>query len=274
MKCEQCGIEFEVARYRTENGVNRQRFHNKECRDTWRRSHETDGITRICKGCGLSFRPKRLSNQKGEFHSRECAFEYFSKHRETKKKQRQRQVFLLGLLRAFGNIKKCRVCGALSFTSECSDECRKKYNKQIARQSKKTVCDKDTFRCYQCGKEYKPEYGDRKRRFCSDWHARIFAKRQSKRKTRARKWKSEYIFERFADWEIFERDGWRCMICGLPVRRDVDPSTHNQGPTIDHIIPLSQGGSHIRRNVQCAHRICNTIKSDRTLSEARQLIAS
>lgn len=33
-------------------------------------------------------------------------------------------------------------------------------------------------------------------------------------------------------------------------------------PTLDHIVPLSKGGSHTWENIQLAHHICNSIKSD------------
>lgn len=34
-------------------------------------------------------------------------------------------------------------------------------------------------------------------------------------------------------------------------------------PSIDHVIPIAKGGTHTWNNVKLAHRICNSIKSDR-----------
>jgi 5-methylcytosine-specific restriction endonuclease McrA len=60
---------------------------------------------------------------------------------------------------------------------------------------------------------------------------------------------------------VYERDGWRCGICHLPVKQDkVVP--HPLAPTLDHIVPLAAGGAHSYANVQCAHFICNSLKSD------------
>jgi 5-methylcytosine-specific restriction endonuclease McrA len=56
---------------------------------------------------------------------------------------------------------------------------------------------------------------------------------------------------------IFERDGYRCQICGKKTRGKYPaPSS----PSLDHIIPLSKGGSHTWDNVRCAHFGCNARK--------------
>lgn len=61
--------------------------------------------------------------------------------------------------------------------------------------------------------------------------------------------------------EIAKRDGYRCQLCRKPVNRDaVVP--HPKAPVLDHIIPLAKGGTHEPTNVQLAHFMCNSIKSD------------
>lgn len=60
--------------------------------------------------------------------------------------------------------------------------------------------------------------------------------------------------------EIFERDRWKCVLCG----RKLDPNTAypaSDFPTIDHIIPLAVGGTHEPQNVQAACLRCNRAKS-------------
>jgi rRNA maturation endonuclease Nob1 len=69
--------------------------------------------------------------------------------------------------------------------------------------------------------------------------------------------------EKFLDSEIFERDLWICQICGEPI----DQSAKAPEPlsrSLDHITPISKGGSHTRENVQTAHLQCNIKKSDKT----------
>jgi len=58
-----------------------------------------------------------------------------------------------------------------------------------------------------------------------------------------------------AGWEpvdrtvVFERDGWRCHLCGRRVRRSE--------ASIDHLIPIADGGPHTYANVATAHLACN-----------------
>ncbi len=61
--------------------------------------------------------------------------------------------------------------------------------------------------------------------------------------------------------QIFERDGWVCQLCDLAV----DRGAHYQNdwaPSIDHVVPISLGGPDTPENVQCAHRLCNSRKSN------------
>lgn len=60
-----------------------------------------------------------------------------------------------------------------------------------------------------------------------------------------------------------------CQVCG----KRVDDSDISNGhirrmyPTVDHIIPLSKGGTHTWDNVQLAHMCCNSGKGDRVREE-------
>lgn len=65
---------------------------------------------------------------------------------------------------------------------------------------------------------------------------------------------------------VFERDNWVCQICG----EDVDPTVEHPDPlskSLDHIVPLSQGGGHTWDNVQLAHLVCNMSKGNRILCQ-------
>ena len=92
------------------------------------------------------------------------------------------------------------------------------------------------------------------------------AKRASELKRRAAK--ANVFCEEIDTQEIFARDKWTCQLCGKKVLRRVK-WPHDFFPSIDHIIPLSKGGEHSRKNVQCAHLICNLKKSNRPLGQLR-----
>lgn len=61
--------------------------------------------------------------------------------------------------------------------------------------------------------------------------------------------------EKFNHVDVFERDGWRCF-CG----KKVDPRRRFPDPlsvSLDHVIPVSEGGGHTRANTRCSHLTCN-----------------
>jgi len=69
--------------------------------------------------------------------------------------------------------------------------------------------------------------------------------------------------------EIGDRDHWVCQICFRQVNRYMPPSQQWSAfyPTLDHVIPLEQGGKHIPANVQLTHRQCNEDKDNHTPDE-------
>lgn len=71
--------------------------------------------------------------------------------------------------------------------------------------------------------------------------------------------------------KIYARDKNRCQLCGKKMRMTaVVP--HPLAPTIDHIVPLSRGGTHEPANVHAAHFICNSLKSNNGGGEQLLLI--
>lgn len=86
---------------------------------------------------------------------------------------------------------------------------------------------------------------------------------------RAARWKARDALTKGAETaevfeyrEIFDRDSWVCGICETAV----DPALAWPDPmsvSLDHIVPLSLGGAHIRTNVRCTHLVCNVRKGAR-----------
>lgn len=69
--------------------------------------------------------------------------------------------------------------------------------------------------------------------------------------------------------EVFERDKWACHLCGEPIPEHLRSSGFRAGeyqplaPVVDHVVPLSKGGSHTMANCSTAHWTCNAKKFDR-----------
>jgi hypothetical protein len=61
---------------------------------------------------------------------------------------------------------------------------------------------------------------------------------------------------------VFNRDKWICKLCDHPVSKIRDKNLVDIA-SLDHIIPLSKGGSHSYANTQLAHLSCNIRKGNR-----------
>lgn len=66
---------------------------------------------------------------------------------------------------------------------------------------------------------------------------------------------SDHEYKRHKNY-IFQRDGYQCVYCGSTSRL-----------SLDHILPLSRGGSNDPDNLATACLTCNLSKSDRTPEE-------
>jgi hypothetical protein len=75
--------------------------------------------------------------------------------------------------------------------------------------------------------------------------------------------------ERFDPFEIFNRDGWCCHICGVKTPKRLRGTFEDNAPELDHIVPLSAGGEHSRRNTACSCRRCNIRKGSTPLGQLR-----
>lgn len=69
-------------------------------------------------------------------------------------------------------------------------------------------------------------------------------------------------FEPVNRLSVFERDAWTCGICGSAVDRSLTFPAPGSA-SLDHVVPISRGGTHTRDNVQCSHLSCNVRKGDK-----------
>jgi 5-methylcytosine-specific restriction endonuclease McrA len=94
------------------------------------------------------------------------------------------------------------------------------------------------------------------------------------RKTELRRIRSQrraQTWDGVTDAEIFERDRWRCGICGKRIGRSyVYPDGRSK--SIDHVVPLSEGGEDTASNKRAAHLLCNTMRCNRGGGEQLAMI--
>jgi 5-methylcytosine-specific restriction endonuclease McrA len=158
----------------------------------------------------------------------------------------------------------CSAC-AVSFAYERQGRGRpRKYCSDcVALEAKRA---KFSMPCATCGTDFRPNLSGAQR-FCSmscrPPQGVVYPSVKERRCAAADRRRTQKFgagYERFMRKEIYERDGWTCQICMLPVDRSEKPSRHLR-PSLDHVTPLAKGGAHSRLNVQCAHWICNSRKA-------------
>ena len=100
------------------------------------------------------------------------------------------------------------------------------------------------------------------RTLCDNCRQQIRAERRYKDKKRRRALiKGATEVERISLSEIAVRDRGVCGLCGKRVAM-TKSAPHPKAPSLDHIVPLAEGGQHVKANVQLAHLGCNVRKRD------------
>lgn len=116
--------------------------------------------------------------------------------------------------------------------------------------------------CARCERTFTRSNGmGRNPLYCEECKPVVYQEHKSGARTRRRLRLKGVECEVFEKQEIFERDGWVCKRCLVPVLRGGD-TNDDRYPNLDHVKPISKGGSHTRWNVQLLCRKCNLDKSD------------
>ncbi len=178
----------------------------------------------------------------------------------------------------------CRQCGkhcvqgkdgiGPNMTTYCSKRCKKAWHyeprvpeftaRQRAARLKAKRAARDTAprqwimgTCRTCGDSFTAM---RAASYMAHYCSKTCNAKQARTERRARKQKA-WVEEVWRS-VVFERDNWTCQLCGDPVDKSIKwPDT--QCASLDHIIPLANGGDHSYENTQLAHFLCNSLKGDR-----------
>ena len=127
--------------------------------------------------------------------------------------------------------------------------------------------------CDQCHNTFEPRQRDQ--RFCSQdcWYAelRLYDDRRHASKVSGRKRRAIHnaTWDGISDEQIWERDQWVCGVpgCTLGPMSRTWARSDPLAPTIDHVIPLSRGGTDTADNKRAAHAVCNFRKGRKLDSE-------
>lgn len=93
--------------------------------------------------------------------------------------------------------------------------------------------------------------------------------RRAAARRRARKLENGTVPYRESD--ICERDKWTCQLCGKKVNKSLRWPDRGSA-SIDHIVPLVEGGADAPSNVQLAHIGCNWTKHTGSTESGDQLM--
>lgn len=168
-------------------------------------------------------------------------------------------------------VKICLYCGVEYRTQNghvqkfCSLECAAKNTADVKKDNR------PAHQCRKCGKHfYRPKRNTDSYVYCSRkcaGNGRVGIRKEAIRvktgsaRKRAKAHGVEY--EEIDILSVFERDMWRCQICGKKTPKENRGTKYSNAPEIDHRTPISKGGNHKYDNVQCACRSCNLKKSNK-----------
>ena len=158
-------------------------------------------------------------------------------------------------------LRECKACGEWMSPPSgqrkyCSQDCNESYRPIVEWLSGKAGSPLWMRRCEGCGIRITPTSPHASSiKWCPDclrtqtidkWRR----ERNERRGARA---------EPYRNIDIFERDGWTCQLCG----EGVDPTLtfpNVMSASIDHVVPICEGGLDAPWNVQLAHFSCNSRK--------------
>lgn len=198
----------------------------------------------VCQSCGLTF---RASHNNQEYCSRNCRD--LSRARPYKCESCG-EMFA----RIDGHTKRlCRKCRDASNKASQAKTLERRLALRRQRQQEREAQPHKT--CAWCGNEYKATRLDQK--YCCD-HCNNIAK---KKRRQARLRSGERVRSPSLG-EIYRRDRGVCQLCKTRVGRKYK-WPHGRSPSLDHIVPVSIGGSDAARNIQLAHLGCNMKKQNK-----------
>lgn len=231
--CEFCGTPLTARQKRCCGAPACKKAQLRANTRAWRDAGNTEKQeTRTCNHCGGSFTV--LARRETRYCSKTCAANGMDMKAVSDAGHAAR-VAAANKLR----VKRCRNCGesfsGYGYSNFCSDVCR-----YVAAHG-----DRSTLHWHTC-KTCKVS-------FCAPQETRAYCSKRCL-------WRKPRRWRKHAE-AVHNRDAWTCWLCGTPTSPKWtfgDPLS----PTLDHLIPRSQGGTDGPDNLATAHAICNALRSD------------
>ena len=252
-QCLECNKEF------TPKRINDVKFCSNSCSGLFHRRNNKPGrysgngySIKECVNCGEEFTIK-YSNEKT------CSEECKKQHRRVK----QRTVFNKNRRKIKLYKYTCNFCGDKGYSKRkkacCSQLCRSRYQQQ-----KNVFKNRKLKKCKYCNKWHYKE-----RLYCSEeCHKKENSGRRGKRIRLA---KNNGQFDTDINiYKLIERDGERCYLCGDAVSFELD-CYDPKYPTIEHVLAISNGGTHSWDNVKVSCFSCNCKKGTKSLEEFKEV---
>lgn len=224
--CKYCGNEFE--------GNKNRKYCSEKCSCL---DHRTN--FKVCKKCGKNFHVKK-NRKKGKGSNTYCSWNCYLEDIRVKKETKVPKKALIVICPTCGKEFK-RINGNHKY---CSIECRKfKTEKE----------------CKYCGEKFKPL--NARNVFCSDECNKKYNNRVKPIKRKRKLKENGKVDYSISLVKLIKRDKGICHLCHKKVNQKAHFNSDDY-PSIDHVIPVSKGGTHTWDNVLLAHRGCNSKRSN------------
>ncbi|WP_431606252.1 HNH endonuclease [Halomonas litopenaei] len=253
----------------------------------------------ICEVCNCEYQPRRNKDgtpYKTKHHT--CSRSCYNKLRDRNRSVRR---FCASCLQFYGAVPRARQYGRRF----CSHACYTTHHRFIAaeieglrrigRARRKTLSREWRARvqpeidalkriasrvnlpskviiCDRCGK--KARRARRWFRYCSLECRREQAVETERRVRRVAKAKRRALMrsvdaDAIDPLQVFERDKWRCHLCGITTLPSLRGTSADRAPELEHIVSLADGGTHTWGNVACSCRKCNHEKGAASRGQLR-----
>jgi|GEM_PF-1280108 len=218
-------------------------------------------ITKICSKCQVEKPVSDFNDNKAcpdglQYRCKGCMSRYSSKYRNDNKEKLSKKA---AVKRKVNKIKIAAY--ASEYYQANKEEIKIRIDANKEKTSKKSIIYREENKEKIKARRYANKEKTKKQ---SKLYQKTEAGRTSQHKANHKRRALERgcVVESFSPSEVFERDNYTCQICGTKTRPDFKNSYHPKYPNLDHIIPLSLGGEHSKRNTQCLCRQCNVTKSN------------